>query len=302
VPAGHGWFLSLGAENATCIGSEYSDKPLDMTTVAFQGVPGAYSELAAFQHFGKRVKPVAFPEFADVFKAVLSGKTAYGIVPIENSLTGSIHENFDLLLEKKVWICGETKLRVSHSLIAHPKASLKSIRHVYSHPQALGQCRTFLRKLKGVEGVPYFDTAGSVKFVAESGRTDIAAVASQSAAKRYGMKVLKAAIESNPHNYTRFLILCKKPRKAKGPRLKTSIVFDLKSRPRALHLALGAFAGPGIQLLKIESRPIPGRPWEYLFYLDFEGDVESAAARLALAHLKELAIHVKILGSYPAQE
>lgn len=273
-----------------------------MTTVAFQGVPGAYSELAAFQHFGMGAKPKAFPEFAEVFKAVISGKTQYGIVPIENALTGSIHENFDLLLDNDVWICGETKLRVSHALIAHPKASLKTIRQVYSHPQALGQCRRFLKKWKGVEAVPYFDTAGSVKFVAESSRTDIAAIAGQPSAARYGLKVLKGGLEDNKHNYTRFLILSRKKTKPKAKRCKTSIVFDLKSRPRALHLALGAFASPGIQLLKIESRPIPGRPWEYLFYLDFEGEVGSPIAQLALAHLQELAIHVKVLGSYPAEE
>jgi len=271
-------------------------------TVAFQGVPGAYSELAAFQHFGKATRPLPCPEFRDVFKAVLSGKAAYGIVPIENALTGSIHENFDLLLEKKVWICGETKLRVSHALIAHPKATIKTIREVYSHPQALGQCRGSLKKIKHVSPVPYFDTAGSVKLVAESGRTDIAALASEPSAARYGMKVLKKAMEDNKRNYTRFLILCKQPRKVKAKHCKTSIVFDLKSRPRALHLAIGAFANPGIQLLKIESRPIPGRPWEYLFYLDFEGDVKAPAAQLALAHLKELAIHVKVLGSYPSYE
>lgn len=271
-------------------------------TVAFQGIPGAYSELAAEQHFGTRARAIPCPEFVDVFKAVLSGKTAFGIVPIENALTGSIHENFDLLLAKNVWICGETKLRVSHALIAHPKARVSQLREVYSHPQALGQCRGSLKKFKNVVPVPYFDTAGSVKFVAESGRTDIAALASEPSAARYGMKVLKKAMEDNKRNYTRFLILRKKPIRPKSRECKTSIVFDLKSRPRALHLALGAFANPGIQLLKIESRPIPGRPWEYLFYLDFEGEVHTPAAQLALAHLKELAITVKVLGSYPVSQ
>ncbi len=268
------------------------------TTVAYQGVPGAYSELAAFQHFGKKAVPHPFPEFADVFNAVLKGKVTFGIVPIENSLAGSVLESFDLLMEKKVWICGETKLRVSHCLIASPKTSLKAIRQVYSHPQALRQCHHFLKRWKGVEAVPHFDTAGSVKFVAESGRTDVAAIASQGSAIRYGLKAFKSGIEDNKHNFTRFLVLSKKKIRPKAKLCKTSIAFDLKSRPRALHLALGAFASPGIQLLKIESRPIPGRPWEYLFYLDFEGDSDTPTAKLALAHLEELAIHVKVLGSY----
>lgn len=271
-------------------------------TVAFQGVLGAYSELAAIQHFGPKIKPVACPEFEDVFRAVLKGRVNFGIVPIENSLTGSIHQNFDLLLKEKAWICGETKLRVSHSLIAHPKATLKSIRRVYSHPQALWQCQRFLKKQKHIEQVPYFDTAGSVKFVAETGAKDCAAVASQQSAARYGLKVLKTAIEDNNRNFTRFLVLSRKQTKPKGKRVKTSIVFDLRSQPRALHLALGAFANPGIQLVKIESRPIAGRPWEYLFYLDFEGDVNTPTAQLAIAHLDELAIHVKVLGSYPAYD
>lgn len=269
-------------------------------SVAFQGVPGAYSELAAFQHFGKEARPLPCPEFADVFRAVLSGKARYGILPIENSLTGSIHQNFDLLLHQNVWICGETKLRVSHALIAHPKATLKSVRRVFSHPQGLWQCQRFLSRLKGIELVPFFDTAGSVKHVADTSARDCAAIASKESARRYGLKVLKSGIEDNKRNFTRFLVIQKKRARPTGSRVKTSIVFDLRSVPGALHLALGAFATRGIQLLKIESRPIPGRPWEYLFYLDFGGPVGAPEAARALAHLEELASHVKVLGSYAA--
>ena len=267
--------------------------------VAFQGVEGAYSEQAARKFFKAPIALTGHPQFAGVFDAVLSKRARYGIIPVENSLAGSIHQNFDLLLKKTVWICGEVKLRVSHSLIVHPGTRMRDIRRVYSHPQALLQCQGFLGKLSRAEVVPYFDTAGSVKFLREEGGKDCAAIASQEAAKRYRLAVLKSGIEDNKENYTRFLVIEKRRSKPRGGRPdKTSLLFALKNVPGALYLSLGAFAARGIQLHKIESRPIAGRPWQYLFYLDFGGDSDTDVAREAIADLKRTATGIKILGSY----
>lgn len=222
----------------------------------------------------------------------------YGVIPIENSLTGSIHENYDLLLNHTTPIIGEIKLRIAHVLIGLPGAALSDIKAVYSHPQALAQCRTYLRKLKGVEVVPAYDTAGSVKMIRDKGWKNSAAIASMQAARNYGMKVLAQGIENNKANYTRFLILGKKPA-ASAPKCKTSVVFAFKNVPGALFKCLGAFSMRDINLVKIESRPIHGKPWAYLFYLDFEGHANDERSRNALNHLKELTLFVKNLGSYP---
>ncbi len=267
--------------------------------VAFQGVPGAYSELAAHDYFKKqKFDIVPCPEFQDVFIAVTKGKADWGVVPVENSLTGSIHQNFDLLLENRLSIRGELKLRISHSLLALPGASLKTIKHVYSHPQALWQCKKYISSIKGAKPVDYFDTAGSAKHVSELGDLTIAAVASKTAAAHYGLKELKAGIENNKKNFTRFFVLSKTKSKKIPRNPKTSIAFDLKSVPGALHKAIGVFADLKIQLFKVESRPIPGRPWEYIFYLDFAGDVTSKATQEALKALKPLTSKLSILGSY----
>jgi prephenate dehydratase len=275
--------------------------------VAFQGVEGAYSELAAQQFFGRRGLVVkALPEFAAVFRAVAGGRAAFGILPIENSLTGSIHQNFDLLLEHDVTIVGEAKLRVSHNLLANKGARLGNIRFVYSHPQALSQCADFIRKLGHAEPTPYFDTAGSARYLAASGRLDAAAVASTAAARRYGLKILADAIEDNEMNFTRFIVIAKPGRRrsslrrgSRSPR-KTSIVFALKSIPGALYKSLSVFALRDIDLLKIESRPIAGRPWQYMFYLDFATPADPEIGQRAVAHLEEITAFTKVLGTYPS--
>jgi len=270
-------------------------------TVAFQGVSGAYSELAAADYFGKRVKTKPHVKFADVFRAVKAGRVTYGIIPIENSLAGSVHQNYDHCLEHRVWIIGEKKFRVSHSLIVNRGTKLGDIRRVYSHPQALAQCSTFIGKLKKAEAVSYFDTAASAKYVAEAGFKDAAAIASAQAAKHYGMQVLRSRVENKAENFTRFLILAKKPQYPKtSAGSKSSIVFALKNVPGALHKALSVFAIREIDLLKIESRPIPGSPWKYLFYLDFSGSLRDERCVLALEHLGEITTFIKILGSYRA--
>jgi prephenate dehydratase len=219
-------------------------------------------------------------------------------LPIENSLHGSVLENYDLLQRYDLAIIGEVKLRIVHCLMANHGVKLKAIRRVYSHPQALAQCRSYLKRLKKVEPIPAYDTAGSAKLLRDENLTDAGAIASAQAAKDYGLKVLARGIENNRANFTRFLVLARRPVSA-GRRAKTSIIFALKSVPGALFEALGVFASRKIDLHKIESRPIVGRPWEYVFYLDFDGSLEDRQCAAAIASLRRVAVSVKILGSYP---
>ncbi len=265
--------------------------------IAFQGEIGAYSEEAALKFFGNNIQTIPCQTFGDVFKKVEKGKADFGIIPIENSLEGSIGQNYDLLLKSKLRISGETILRIRHCLIAKKGARLNSIEEVYSHPQALGQCREFLEKLK-VKLIPFYDTAGSVKEIKEKGLKNAAAVASKGAAIFYNMAILKEGIETNHHNYTRFFIISRKETKPTG-RDKTSIVFSAEHKPGALFNALKVFANQKINLTKIESRPIPGRPWEYNFYLDFEGHQAEKKIMMVLKELKSYAIFLKVIGSYP---
>lgn len=269
-----------------------------MTTVAYQGEPGAFSEQAGKSFFGQQAKLVPLPAFKDVFHAVTKRRSSFGIVPIENSVFGSVHQNYDLLLNHKLFIVGEVKLRIQLHLMALPGVALNNVGSVYSHQQALGQCDEFLRKLKRVNIVAYYDTAGSAKMIREEGRRDAAALASAQAAKTYGLKILKRNVESNHQNYTRFIVLSTKPASVQH-QAKTSLVFAVKNIPGALFKALAVFALREINLLKIESRPLVGKPWEYLFYLDVEGSLRDERLQQALNHLDELATFVRILGSYP---
>ncbi len=273
------------------------NKTSNRLTVAFQGEHGAFSEHAALNFFKKEIETVPFRSFDDVFKSVQTKTTTYGIIPIENSLGGSILQNYDLLQRYNLNIVGEIKIRVVHSLIIHERVSLKDIRFIYSHPQALAQCELFLKRLKNVEAVAVYDTAGAAKFIKEENKRDAAAIANEEAAELYGLKVLKRGIESNHHNYTRFLILSKKMETATS-NAKTSIVFSTKDIPGALFKALSVFALRDINLHKIESRPIMGKPWEYLFYIDFEGSPNDTRCKNALRHLSEITHHLKILGCY----
>jgi len=274
-----------------------ASKGVQGINVAFQGEIGAYSEEAAFRFFGNSVNVKPCENLDDVFRAVDTGELPYGIVPIENSLEGSISRTYDLLLDSSLKVCGETELRVIHCLIGHPQATLDSIRRVYSHPQALGQCGAYLRHF-GRELVPTYDTAGSVKMIKEQSITDGAAIASARAARVYGMKILAREIEDNPHNFTRFFILAKADSPRTG-RDKTSIVFSVKHQPGALYEFVKELAARNINLTKIESRPTRQKPWEYNFYLDFDGHRRDKAAREALAALERLSLFVKVLGSYP---
>ncbi len=266
-------------------------------TVAYQGERGAYSEGASLQFFGHAIslKPCEYLE--DTFRAVEQGEAQYGVVPIENSLEGSISRVYDLMLDSALQVCGETEYRVSHCLIANPGVKLEAIKRVYSHPQALGQTQAYLRRMK-FETIPTYDTAGSVKMIKEKGITDGAAIASARAAEIYGMEILAREIEDTPNNFTRFFVLGQHDAAPTGND-KTSIVFSVKHKPGALYELLKELAGRNLNLTKIESRPTRQKPWEYNFYLDFEGHREDKVPREALEQVKDFAIFIKVLGSYP---
>jgi prephenate dehydratase len=265
--------------------------------VAFQGEPGAYSQEAIAGYFGP-VETLPCESFETVFAMVTSARSEAGLIPIENSLAGSIHQNYDLLLHHTLWITGEYSLRVRHCLIVHPGVKKSDLRRVISHPQALGQCDGYLRRLLGVKSDAVYDTAGSVKMLKESGDHTCAAIASRRAAEIYGMEILEEGIEDDPKNYTRFLTVALAPATPAGD-AKTSIVFSLQNRPGALVKALSAFALFDIDLTKIESRPLVGTPWDYLFYVDFAGAVQDQVVHKALDHLREYASTLRVLGSYP---
>jgi chorismate mutase/prephenate dehydratase len=274
-----------------------ASKSVQGIVVAFQGETGAYSEEAAFQYFGRSVNAKPCENFDAVFKLVEQGEVPFGVVPIENSLEGSISRVYDLLLNSSLKVCGELELRIMHCLITDHGATLDTIKKVYSHPQALGQCQTFLTHL-GCELIPTYDTAGSVKLIKEQNITDGAAVASARAAEIYDMKILAREIEDNPNNFTRFFILSKQDSPPTG-KDKTSIVFSVKHKPGALYGAIKEFADSKINLTKIESRPTRQKAWEYNFYLDFEGHHHDKLVKDTLDRLEKNSLFLKILGSYP---
>ncbi len=277
--------------------------------VAFQGEVGAFSEEAALKLF-PGADPVPFPSFEAVFDAVASSEVDRAAIPIENSLYGSVHINYDLLREYDLVIAAEHNLRIRHNLMAHPGVTLPDVRRVLSHPQALGQCRRFLRtNLRHAEEVPVYDTAGAAKMVARSDARDEAAIASERAAREYGLEVLAAGVESDDSNYTRFLALQRStdplPTWNGESSVKTTVVYSMQQNvPGALFKSLAVFALRDVDLFKIESRPLVGSPGNYLFYLDVAGHAEQDSVRNALSHLREIASYLKVLGSYkvaPAQ-
>jgi prephenate dehydratase len=265
--------------------------------VGFQGEPGAFSEAAVLRLLPD-AEPRPFPSFEDVFVAVHDNRVALGVLPIENSIGGSIHRNYDLLVEGDLAIVGEVQVPVVHNLLALPGVELGSVRRVLSHPQALAQCAGFLRTLKDVEAIATYDTAGSAKMVRDEGRRDTAAIASERAGALFGLDAIKTGIEDFKDNITRFLAVGR-DRVPLGTPDKTSVVFTLKSEPGALFKALSVFALRGIDLTKLESRPVPGRPWEYRFYVDVAAAREDLSCARAIVHLAEFADSLRTLGSYP---
>jgi chorismate mutase/prephenate dehydratase len=259
------------------------------------GSPPGY---VGFGEGGQLTEPVRRrPHSVVLFDEVEKGSIDWGLVPVENSLEGSVNQTYDLFLTHDLKVCGEIILRISHCLIANPNTSLEAVKAVYSHPQALAQCRNFLERL-GRELIPTYDTAGSVKMLKEKDLKDAAAVASEKAAEIYGMKILAREIEDNPANYTRFFVLSKEDSPKTG-RDKTSIIFGAPHTPGSLYHALGEYAKRGINLMKIESRPTKQTPWEYNFYLDFEGHRSEERCAEALKALEKSGAFLKILGSYP---
>jgi prephenate dehydratase len=285
--------------------------------VAIQGELGSFSHEAAEQML-KRSTVVPCARSAEVFDRVANGSAPAAVIPIENSLAGTVAEHADLLVTHEVFIQAEFLLRIVHNVIAPPGVKLSAVRKVLSHPVALDQCRDFFRHHPRIEPVPFYDTAGSVKHVVANRLPDAAGIASRHAAREYGGKILQAGIEDDKRNFTRFFLIRKLVGKAGTPRgkgsatsapgyqrliprgaNKTSIAYKLKNQPGALFKSLSVFALRDISLSKIESRPLRGRPWEYVFYVDFlRGDDEPA--RNALRHLREVAEFVKVLGIYRA--
>lgn len=280
--------------------------PRKREVVAFQGEEGAFSQEAVRQMLGSALKVLPCPRFEDVFQALQRGQATAGAVPIENTLHGSVHENYDLLLQYDLTIAAETKVRIVHNLIAAPGTTFADVRYVRSHPVALNQCLRFFSRNPQLERVPFYDTAGSVKALMAERPPHSAAIASAVAAERYGGRILRRSIEDDRRNFTRFFLLRRREeapplrhRAREGKEWKTSLVFATRNTPGALFRCLSAFALRDLNMTKIESRPLRGRPWEYLFYLDFLGHVEDERCRNALNHLGELADLLRVLGCYP---
>ena len=267
--------------------------------VAFQGERGAYSEQAALELMGTDIQVVPCNTFDEAFAAVQEGRCDRAMLPIENSLAGSIHRNYDLLLQHDLYIQAEHNLRIAHCLIAHPGVDMADIRRVYSHPVALAQCEDTLRGLgDSVEIMPTMDTAGSVRLIKEENLQDAAAIAGERAATIYDMAVLRRDMEDEASNYTRFILLGREAVEPTGE-AKTSLAFAGQNEPGLLFRCLSAFALRDIDLSKIESRPLRGVPWEYVFYVDFAGSLYDARCQRAMDHLREMATFVRVFGSYP---
>jgi chorismate mutase/prephenate dehydratase len=268
-----------------------------MVKVAFQGERGAFSEDAAAKLFGADIDYLPCARLKEVFELVSQGMVEFGVVPVENSQAGSINETYDLLLAYPPNIFAEVILKVSHCLMALPGKKLENITTIYSHPQAIAQCAGFLSNLN-VEVMSVYDTAGSAKMIKEKGLTDCAAIASRRASDIYGLEILAPEIETSVNNYTKFAAISKQKAR-RAHKNKTSLVFAGEHKPGSLYRILGIFATKNINLTKLESRPSRREPWEYVFYADFEGHLDSKVCQEAVKELQREAAFVKILGSYP---
>ena len=275
--------------------------PVERPRVVYQGEPGCYSEEAAVGFFGKDVSSRGLPWFTDVFAALERGEADYAVLPVENSSTGSIRQVYDLLAQYHYYMVGEYQVKVEHCLMALPGVGLEDIRTVYSHEQGLMQSEKYLDQHREWERVPTLDTAGSAKQVAETGDRTAAAICSRRAAEIYGLHILAEGVNYNSQNHTRFVVVAPVMELRPG-RNKISALFRLPHQSGSLHEILTVFAVQGLNLLKIESRPIPGRGWEYLFFLDFTGDLAAPGMDGMLHELSQLASQVRILGNFKAWE
>ena len=282
-----------------------SQKAKRRERIAFQGERGAFSEEASRKLVGPGIQVLPCQKFEDVFRRLKDGRVTGAVIPIENTLAGSVHENYDHLQRFNLPIVAETSVRIMHNLIVNKPVKFSQIRRVFSHPVALNQCQDFFAENPKIERVPFYDTAGSVKMIVEKGLTDAGAIASQVAAEIYQAKILRKSIEDDRQNFTRFFLLRRPnqyrlplPARSAEAQWKTSLVFTIRNVPGSLFRALATFALRDLSLIKIESRPLRGKPWEYLFYLDFVGRVDSPQAQNALKHLGELADYLRVLGCY----
>jgi len=265
--------------------------------IAFQGERGSFSEEAAYKLLGRRIAVKPCETFGAIFESVVSGKTKYCLAPIENTLAGSVYENYDLLLSNDLHIVGEVSLRIVHNLIAPPGTALKDVTQVYSHPVALAQCGVFFKRHPKIDKIPFYDTAGAVKMLAERRLPGAAAIAGRIAAEVYQARILATHLEDHRENYTRFLLLSRRAHLSAKAN-KVSIVFSTRNAPGALYKCLSVFALRDIDLTKLESRPLRGRPFEYFFYLDFLGHLKEERCRNALSHLAEVTNLLRVLGCY----
>jgi prephenate dehydratase len=272
-----------------------SDKSI---IVAFQGEPGAYSEQAVRQHFGAEAATLPTRTFADIFEAIANGRATMGMLPVENSLAGTVIPAYDLLIDHDLRIQAEVILKVEHCLLATSGTRLRDVKRARSHPQALAQCEQTLLRL-GIEPVSHYDTAGAARDLATSPEAGTAVIASELAAQTYDLSILARSIEDLSHNYTRFFVLGHDEPVRHEPS-KTSIIFTTRHQPGALYAVLGELAERGLNLSKIESRPRRNRPWHYLFYVDFEGHEDDPPVQHALMGILKRSSFLKVLGSYPA--
>jgi len=267
--------------------------------IAYLGPPASYSHLACVENFGNSIEAISKENIDEVFEAIEKGEVEFGVVPIENSIEGVVNRTLDMFIEYDVKICGEIFLKISHCLISL-SVNPNGIRNIYSHPQALGQCRKWLKKnYPKAQFIETFSTAKAAEIASKE--KESAAIASPIAAKLYGLKILNSHIEDSAHNYTRFFLIGLKTQNRTG-KDKTSILFSIRHVPGSLYKVLKNFSENGINLTKIESRPIKGRPWEYFFFIDFEGHIEDPEVNKLLLELKEQVIFLKILGSYPRRQ
>ncbi|WP_457551478.1 3-deoxy-7-phosphoheptulonate synthase [Desulfobacula sp.] len=269
----------------------------DSKTAAFIGEFGSYSHKASLGYFGEEITPVPMKTFKDIFTAVQTGTCQYGVIPLENSLSGSIHENFDLLQEYDLKIIGEITIRVKHALVAHENISKKEIKKIFAPPPAFSQCKNYLDQYPDIELIPVTATSSAVRHVKDSGDTTAAAIGSTMAAKIFHMNILEESIEDNPRNYTRFAIIA---RKIKGFKTvsKTSIIFSTGNKPGALFEVMKIFSEYQINLVKLESRPMLGKPWEYMFYADLEADIQAPELAGVMEKLEKKSENLRILGQY----